>query len=171
MRRLRRLLLIGLAVLAIFEAMSQVFPIISGPSRTPDRSLSTIFNLVLIGVSALSLARIGRNWRWWTLAFCIILMISVTIAGIVVDEDDPVMMALFVLIITSAVTVPWNARWQAALGLIALGSFTVNALTGVIEKNDLQQWLILTALMAFAVSFAALKDYLSSSTVADRGLG
>ena len=85
-------------------------------------------------------------------------MISVTISGIVVDEDDPVMMALLVLIIASAVTVPWNARWQAAVGFIALGSFTVNAVTGVIEENDLQQWLILTALMAFAVSFAALKD-------------
>ena len=67
-------------------------------------------------------------------------------------------MALLVLIIASAVTVPWNARWQAAVGFIALGSFAVNALTGVIEENDLQQWLILTALMAFAVSFAALKD-------------
>ena len=81
MRRLRRLLLIGLAVLAIFEVMSQVFPIMSGPARTPDPIAFTIINLVLIGVSAFSLARIGRNWRWWTLAFCIVLMINVTISG------------------------------------------------------------------------------------------
>jgi len=37
-------------------------------------------------------------------------MVSVTITGIVVDEDDPVLITLFVLIITSAVTIPWDAR-------------------------------------------------------------
>ena len=158
MPRLRRLLLIGLAVLGTFEAMSQVFPIMSGPARTPDPIAFTIINLTLIGISAFGLAWIGRNWRWWTLAFCIILMINATISGIVAHENDPVVMALLLLIITSAVTVPWNARWQAALGFLALGSFAANALKGVIEENDLQQWLILTALMAFAVSFAALKD-------------
>ncbi len=158
-RQLKQSLLIGLAMLAFFEVAEQVFPIVSGPSRTSDPIGFLIFNLSLIGVSALSLPWLGRNWRWWTLLFCVILMLSFTIAGIVLDEDDPVLMGLLVLVITSAVAIPWNARWQASVGLIALGSFTASALTGVVQENDLQQWLILTALMAFAVSFAALKDF------------
>src|SRR5579864_1535303 len=100
--RLKQLLFIGLAVLAIFEMVSQAFPILSGPSRTPDPIGFQTFNLLLICGSGLSLRWIGRNWRWWTLAFCVVLMVSVTITGIIVDEDDPVLITLFVLIITSA---------------------------------------------------------------------
>ena len=158
-RQLKQLLLIGLAMLALFELAQQLFPIVSGPSRTSDPIGFMIFNLFLMSVSALGLPWLGRNWRWWTLFFCVILMLSLTIEGIVVDEDDPVLMGLLVLVITSAVVIPWSARWQASVGLIALVAFTISAMTGVVEENDLQLWLILTALMAFAVSFAALKDF------------
>src|ERR1700719_2948109 len=93
-RRLKQLLLIGLAVLAIFGAAEHAFPILSGPSRTLPPLPFQIFNPILVSIaSALGVQRIGRNWRWWTLSFCIILMLSVTIAGIVVDENDPVLMA------------------------------------------------------------------------------
>ena len=158
-QELKRLLLIGLAVLAVFEVALRTFPIVSGHTRMPDPLVFQIFNLALIGVSAGGLPWMGRNWRWYTLSFCILLTVSVTIKGIVIDDDDPVQMALLVLVITSAVTVPWNAGWQAAVGLCAVGAFTVCAMTGVVEENDLQQWLVLTALVAFAVSFAALKDF------------
>jgi hypothetical protein len=144
--RLRQLLFIGLAVLAIFELASRAFPILSGPARTPDPPGFQTFNLLLICGSALGLRWIGRNWRWWTLAFCVVLMVSVTLTGIVVDEDDPVLITLFVLIITSAVTIPWDARWQGSLGIIALGAFTITVMTGVVEENDLQQWLTLAIL-------------------------
>ncbi len=158
-RQLKRLLLIGLAVLALFEGASWVFPILSGPAGIPDPIAFRIFNLTLVSVSALSVPWIGSNWRWWTFAFCLTFTLSVTIAGLVVDEDDPVMLAMFVLVITSSLTIPWSARWQVSLGLLALCAFTVNAMTGVVQENDLQQWLILAALMLFAVSFAALKDF------------
>ncbi len=158
-RRLKQLLWIGLAILAVFGMAEYAFPILSGPSRTPPPLAIEIFNLMLVSIAALGVARIGRNWRWWILSFCIILVLSVTIAGTVVNENDPVLLALFVVIITSAVTIPWAARWQGALGFIALGAFAISEVTGKLENNDLQQWLILTALVAFAVSFAALKDF------------
>jgi signal transduction histidine kinase/CheY-like chemotaxis protein len=157
--RLKQLLFFGLAVLAVFEVAEYAFPILSGPSRTLPPLPFQIFNLVLVSVAALGVPWIGRNWRWWTFGFCLVLMISVTVAGLVVDEDDPVLMTLFVLIITSAVSIPWDARWQGALGLVALGSFTLSAMIGAVERNDLQQWLILAALMAFAATFAALKSF------------
>ena len=160
-RQLKKLLLIGLAVLALFEAASHVFPILSGSSRTLPPLPFRIFHLILLGaaIGATSMMRIGRNWRWWTISFCVILVVSATMAGIIVDKDGLVLMALFVLIITSAVTTPWNALWQTSLGIVALGAFTVTALTGVVHENDLQQWLILTVLILFTVSFATLKDY------------
>jgi signal transduction histidine kinase/DNA-binding response OmpR family regulator len=158
-RQLKRLLMVGLAAIGLFEVLFEVFPILSGPSRKPDPIAFLVFDLALVSGSALGVRWIGRNWRWWTLAFCIILMLSVTVAGLVTDEDDPVLMALLLLVVTTAVTIPWSAHWQASVGLIALGAFTINAMTGVVEENDLQQWLILTALMAFAVSFAGLKDF------------
>jgi len=137
-RRLKLVLLSGLAVLTVFGIASYGFPNLSGASRIP---LSfQIFNLVLVSFGALGLTRLGRYWRWWTLSFCIILIINLTIAGIAIDEDDPVLMALFALIITSAVTIPWNARWQSALGLAAFGSFSVSTMIGVVEENDLRLW-------------------------------
>jgi hypothetical protein len=138
-RRLKQLLLIGLALIALFEMAASAFPVLSGDSPKPDPIAFRTFILVLLSVSAISLPRIGRNWRWWTLSFCIILMLSATM----LDKDEPVMMLLFVLIITSAVTIPWEARWQSSLGVIALGVFTIAA-NG--DRNDLQQWLILTVM-------------------------
>jgi len=60
--RLRQLLFIGLAVLGIFEMASQAFPILSGPSRTPDPLGFETFNLLLICGSGLGLRWLGRNW-------------------------------------------------------------------------------------------------------------
>jgi signal transduction histidine kinase len=166
-RRLKHLLFIGLVTIALFEVASRVFPILSEPSRTPDPIAFQIFNLFLVCVSALGLPWIGRNWRWWTLSFCVVLMLSETVAGILVSENDPVMMMLFVLIVTSAMFVPWEARWQGSLGFLAVGAFIANAIGGVAEENDPQQWLSLTVLMAFAMSFAALKDYYRRQLVVD----
>jgi hypothetical protein len=86
-------------------------------------------------------------------------MLSEMIVGIMLGENYPVMMMLFVLIVTSAMFVPWEAQWQGSLGFVAMGAFIANAIGGVAEANDPQQWLSLTVLMAFAVSFAALKAY------------
>jgi hypothetical protein len=145
--RLRQLLLVGLAVLAAFGMAEHVFPILSGSARTLEPLPFQIVNLILVSIAALGVPWIGRNWRWWTLAFCITLTLSVTLAGIIVDEDDPVLMTLFVLVITSAVSIPWEAKWQGMLGLVALGSFSVSAMTGTVKQNDLQQWLSLTLLI------------------------
>ena len=111
--RLQQLLFIGLAVLATFGVGLAGVSDLSGPARTPDPlRISDLQPDPICGIAALGVPWIGRNWRWWTLAFCVALMVSVTLTGIVVDEDDPVLITLFVLIITSAVSIPWEAKWQ-----------------------------------------------------------
>ena len=84
-RRLKQLLLIGLALIALFEMAASAFPVLSGDSPKPDPIAFRTFILVLLSVSAISLPWIGRNWRWWTLSFCIILMLSATM----LDKEKP----------------------------------------------------------------------------------
>jgi PAS domain S-box-containing protein len=101
----------------------------------------------------------NRSWRWWTLVFCAALVISHTIASIIVKKDQPLLLALFGLTLLTATMMPWGAVRQALLGLVSLGAFTAVVLTGIVGPVNLEQWVILAATTAFAVSFAALKDY------------
>src|SRR4029077_2613191 len=74
--RLKQLLLIGLALIALFEIAAGAFPVLSGDSPTPHPLAFRGFILLLVSVSAIGLPWIGRNRRWWSLSFCIILMLS-----------------------------------------------------------------------------------------------
>jgi PAS domain-containing protein len=59
----------------------------------------------------------------------------------------------------TALLVPWEPRWQASLGLIALTGFCVGVLHGAIDGSDPGKWIIFLAPTAFAVSFSVLKKY------------
>ena len=157
-RRLRQLLFFGLAVLTVFAVAEHAFPILSGPDRTLPPLLFQIFSLILVSIAALGVPWIGRNWRWWTLAFCVVLAVSAAIGGIVVNEDAPVLITMFVLVFTSGLSIPWEAKWQGTLGLVTVGAFALCAPLGRVESADLQHGVILLTLVAFAVTFAALKD-------------
>ena len=61
-----------------------------------------------------------------TMALCLALIASHTLMGIAMDEDEPVLLALFALVLGTAMLVPWNLRWQCGLwrpGWPALRSF------------------------------------------------
>jgi signal transduction histidine kinase/CheY-like chemotaxis protein len=160
-RRLKQLLLIGLAILGVFEVAAQRFPIIYGPERIALPFSCQIVNLILVGgaIVVVSLGRIGPSWRWWTFSFCLILLANSTVAAVWIDNDDAILMTLFLMIVTSAVTIPWNGQWQSSLGIAAVIAFTVAALTGAVEDHDLQQWMLLAALVPFAITTAVLKEY------------
>jgi PAS domain S-box-containing protein len=68
-------------------------------------------------------------------------------------------MALFVVVLGTAILVPWNLRWQ--LGPMAAGfvGFSVVSLRGDVDPNDIQRWLALAATMVFAANFISLKRY------------
>ena len=159
--RLRRLLLPGLGLTLALEIASFFRFAWGEPAALPVPLVLRIFSIGLtcVGLSAIPLMRSARGWRWWVMAFCVALVIDRTMVAIAVNEDDPLLLTLFVVILGSALFVPWNVRWQGALALINLAAGTVLAAYGLIRPRDVERWTILTATTAFAVSFTALKDY------------
>ena len=79
------------------------------------------------------------------MAFCLILLASHTLSTLAIDQDEPLLLALFVLALGAAVLVPWSARWQGLLSLAGLIAFAIAAVEGVVEPEDLHRWLVLAA--------------------------
>jgi hypothetical protein len=91
-----------------------------------------VFDIVLVG-TALCLTRLiwfERNWRAMTMAFCLILMASRTASTLVTNQDELLLLALFVLVLGTAVLVPWSVRWQGVFTLAGVIAFTIAALPG-----------------------------------------
>jgi|SRR5580704_3895630 PAS domain S-box-containing protein len=100
-----------------------------------------------------------QHWRGLTMALCLAVILSRTLMGIAIDEDEPVLLALFALVLDTAMLVPWDLRWELGLMGAGLASFTVVSLVGAVELDDIERWLILAATMAFAANFVSLKKY------------
>jgi PAS domain S-box-containing protein len=125
------------------------------------------FDIALVGAAfcLTYLKWFERNWRMVAMAFCLILIASRTMSAIAVNEDEPLVPALFVLVLGATALVPWSARWQGVLTLASLIAFTIATLDGVVESKEIQRWLVLAATMAFAMSFTALKDHYRSQAL------
>jgi len=159
--RLRRLLLLGLGLILALE-IANFFRVAWGdPAALPVPLVLRIFSIALtcVALGAIPLMRSARGWQWWVMAFCIALVIDRTIVAIAVNEDDPLLLTLLVVILGSALFVPWSVRWQGALALINLAAGTVLVWYGLIRYRDRERWIVLAVTTAFAVSFTALKDY------------
>src|SRR5260370_2125553 len=96
------------------------------------------------------------------MVLCLILVASRTRSTLAIDQDAPLLLALFVLALGAAVLVPWSARWQGLLSLAGLIAFAIAAHEGVVEPEDLHRWLLLAAIGAFALRFTPLKDHYRS---------
>jgi PAS domain S-box-containing protein len=99
------------------------------------------------------------HWRGVTMALCLAVIVSRTLMGIAMDEDEPVLLALFALVLGTAMLVPWDMRWELGVMGAGLVSFTIVSLVGAVDLDDIQRWLILAATMAFAANFVSLKKY------------
>src|SRR5579864_1325837 len=158
---LKRLLLsaVGLYFLAASASFFEIASYESAGRSVPLLLRSSDLILTVAAACAIYLTRSARGWRWWVLAYCGAVVICSTAVGILVDEDEPVSMTLFLLVMDSAVFVPWNTRWQGMLGLVSLAAFTVVCFEGLVEPLDIQRWVILAATIGFGVSFTALKEF------------
>ena len=117
------------------------------------------FAMATLAFGATYLDWYKRHWRGTTMALCLALIASHTLMGIAMDEDEPVLLALFALVLGTAMLVPWNLRWQCGLSAAGLASFTIVSLIGAVDSSDLQRWLILASTIAFAASFIVLKKH------------
>ena len=132
-----------------------------------ERKYTAVASYFIAFDLALALAAFGAtylqwfkdHWRGVTMALCLAVILSRTLMGIAMDEDEPVLLALFVLVLGTAMLVPWDLRWELGLMGAGLVSFTVVSLVGTVDLDDIERWLILAATMAFAANFVSLKKY------------
>jgi hypothetical protein len=101
----------------------------------------TVFNLALAAAafSATYFQWFKQHWRALTMALCLAVIVSRTLMGIEMDEDEPVLLALFALVLGSAMLVPWSLRWQLGLMGAGLASFTVVSLVGAVDLDDIER--------------------------------
>ncbi len=164
LRQLNALLRTGLAVVFLFELGTWVEVARFEPLLLHTERPFFIFDIALVGIGlCLTYFQWFRNiWRPVTMAFCLILITSRALSTIAIDQDEPLLLALFMLALGTAVLVPWGVRWQGLLSLAGLIAFAAAALHGVVEPANLHRWLVLAAIGAFGLSFTALKDHYRS---------
>src|SRR5512146_373117 len=152
---------IGLAVVFLFEIATWIEVARFEPALLHAERPFFIFDIALVAAAfrLTYLDWFGRNWRAAMLAFSLILIVSRTLSTLAIDQDEPLILALFVLVLGTAALVPWSVRWQSVFALAGLIAFAIAAFDGLVEPIDLHRWLVLLAMEAFALNFVALKDH------------
>ncbi|HVA80718.1 MAG TPA: response regulator [Candidatus Binataceae bacterium] len=165
LRQLKTLLRTGLGIIFLAESGRWLDVARFEPALLHTTRPFFVFDMALLG-AALCLTYLKwfeHHWRAVAMALCLILMTSRTLSGIAINQDEQLMLSLFVL--GTALLVPWGMRWQAVIALAGLIAFTIAARTGIVEPNALQRWLLLVATIAFTLSFTALKDHYRSQAL------
>ncbi|HKV53039.1 MAG TPA: response regulator [Candidatus Binataceae bacterium] len=160
-RQLRKLLALGAGIIIVLEALSYVRLTWYGTPILPEPSLLCAFELILsfVALAATRLIRLGSSWQWWVMGFCFVFIASRTYSNVAFQEwDGPLAISLLVVIVVSALLVPWSGWWQITLGLLSIASFTVGSFIGTIEPLNLDRSIMLVLIAIFAASFAALRE-------------
>src|SRR5215469_8986617 len=152
---------LALGLLVLFELL---YLIEIWKFETRSLGIATYFIFVDValaaaGFSASYTAWFERHWRAITLAVCLGVIVCRTAMGIAMDEDEPVLLILYALVLGTAVLVPWDLRWELCLMGAGLASFTLVSFIGAVDLEDFQRWMILAATMAVAANFISLKKY------------
>jgi two-component system sensor histidine kinase/response regulator len=157
--RLRRLILIAVGTMLVFVSVSYFsnsWYEKVGLAPLPLRLFDIALTLVAIPASYLISL---RRWRVWVMAFFCALLISFTIGALCVDDEEPLFIALSVLVLVTAIFLPWGGRWQTCFAFFSVASFTLAASTGIIRAEDVPRWIVLAMATAFSISVASLKEY------------
>ena len=165
--QLKVLLRTGLGVVFFFEVVTWLEVALFEPALLHMERPFFIFDIALVG-AALCLTYLDwfeRNWRMVTMAFCLILIASRTVSTFAINNDQPLVLAVFVLVLGTTVLVPWSARWQGVFTLASLIAFAIAAVAGIVVPVHLHRWLVLAVMGAFALSFTALKDHYRAQAI------
>ena len=159
--RTSRPIRIALALLALFELL---YLVETWQFETRLLRIAAYFICFDIALAAAAFGTtytrwFERHWRAMTLAVCLCVIVSRTMMGIAMDEDEPVLLMLFALVLGTAMLVPWSLRWELWVMGAGLLSFTVASFVGAMDLDDFPRWLILGATMAIAANFMSLKKY------------
>jgi two-component system, sensor histidine kinase and response regulator len=157
LRRLFRIALGVMLVLSIATWFTNSWYEAIALSPLPIRIFNIVFTFLAIGGSFVVSA---RRWRLWAMAYCLIMVTSFTIAALVIHDEEPLFVMFLILLLDTAIVVPWGGRYQGWLALVSLGCFALIASVGLIDRGDIPDWIALETAAALSVSLAALKVYL-----------
>jgi PAS domain S-box-containing protein len=93
------------------------------------------------------------------MGFCVSLTTSFLLRGILVGDEEPLFVTLFVLALDTAVIVPWGGRWQVWFACIGSMATVAAWACGIVTWEFAPQWMILIASMVFGLTLAFLRDY------------
>ncbi|HTT75245.1 MAG TPA: response regulator [Candidatus Binataceae bacterium] len=85
-----------------------------------DYLLNAISGLALAGATFANKPFCERHWRGIVSATCIVVILSVGLAGLREHSAESVMMVVVLLLAASGTFFPWEVRWQAFLTIVAV---------------------------------------------------
>jgi signal transduction histidine kinase/CheY-like chemotaxis protein len=162
----RALLIAAFSMVALFQLACLVEPqwraqlegLPNVPTAVPPILSFADAALTVLALGLSSLLPIGRRWRFWIVGYWTGFIAIRTAICIFADQDEPLVLALFVVVLSSATFVPWTLGWETIVAAMCMVAFTIASFVGVIEFTDVERWIILAVAAAFGLSFCALKE-------------
>jgi len=159
--KLRRLLLIALSVMLVL-VVGTLFTN-SWYDATPLSPLPLrIFNIAFTLAAMAAIPFVSkRRWRLWAMAYCLVMVVSFTTAGLMIHDEEPLFVASLIIMLDTALVLPWGGRRQCWLATANVAGFIVIAMSGLIAAGDIPDWIALETVSLLSVSLASLKVYLN----------
>ncbi len=157
LRNLLRMALGIMLILAVATFFSNSWYEAIAISPRPIRLFNIAFTLLAIGAIPF-VSR--RSWRVFIFSYFVVLMLSYTIAALSVHDEEPLFVAMLVLLLDTALIIPWGGRWQVLFALFNVACFLTIASAGLIRVEDIPDWIALETVSLLCVSLAMLKVFL-----------
>ncbi len=139
---------VGIVIILITQPLFIVSELRLGGTRGVDPWLLTWFHLfnfaAALGGLSISWTRAFREyWRSAAFSLCSMLIVSSTVMSIAAGQrHEAFFVSLLLIMLGSAMLVPWEARWQLGLGLLSVFALLANTmLASQADLNVLYHWL------------------------------
>jgi PAS domain S-box-containing protein len=106
------------------------------------------FMAALVGLSVSWKARFREHWRAAAFTLCAMIVLSSTVMSVAVrGREEAFFVSLLLIMLGSAMLVPWEGRWQCGLCLLAIFAMGANTIYAAqVDPNIFYHWLgMLTA--------------------------
>jgi two-component system, sensor histidine kinase and response regulator len=106
------------------------------------------FMAALLGLSVSWKARFREHWRAAAFTLCAMIVLSSTVMSVAVrGREEAFFVSLLLIMLGSAMLVPWEGRWQCGLCLLAIFAMGANTIYAAqVDPNIFYHWLgMLTA--------------------------
>jgi PAS domain S-box-containing protein len=144
---------VGIAIILISQPLFIISELRLGARREVDPWLLTgfhVFNFTaaLAGLSISWTRGFREHWRSAAFSLCAMVIVGSSLMSIAADgRHEAFFVSLLLIMLGSAMLVPWEAQWQLSLGALSVFALLANTmLAGHVDPNLLYHWLgVITA--------------------------